>query len=306
MLDLYIDTADVAEWDALMPTGLFTGITTNPLFLAHRGLTTPPSTGACWRAGLPTSRPRPDGLWPAGPRELCRFRRRSTVEHGRAAGIATVVKVPLTDAGIRQMPKVKVLGGPMLATAAYDTKQMFIATFQLARRVHRALFRPDAGNGPRRRTGAGPDVARSARLRRPGLAAAPDPAARCADTEQLVRLAAAGQDCFTLAPKVARALLFDANTLEAAAQFEEAARRKAERRCRGSESRGEVTAGRPVPAPPARSPRSPTGRRAGSIRLARARHDVPRPQGRRGLRLAQLRPHRATTDGLGEGRLPHP
>ena len=43
------------------------------------------------------------------------------------------------------------------------------------------------------------------------------------DTGQLVRLAAAGQDCFTLAPTVARALMFDANTLAAAADFEQAA-----------------------------------------------------------------------------------
>lgn len=30
-LDLYLDTADVVEWDALMPIGMFKGITTNPL-----------------------------------------------------------------------------------------------------------------------------------------------------------------------------------------------------------------------------------------------------------------------------------
>ena len=34
-IDLYLDTADVVEWDSLMPIGMLKGITTNPL-LAHR------------------------------------------------------------------------------------------------------------------------------------------------------------------------------------------------------------------------------------------------------------------------------
>ena len=35
---LYLDTADVTAWETLMPTGLFHGITTNPLLASRAGL----------------------------------------------------------------------------------------------------------------------------------------------------------------------------------------------------------------------------------------------------------------------------
>lgn len=38
---LYLDTADMAAWDDLMPTGLFHGITTNPLLAVRAGLDYP-------------------------------------------------------------------------------------------------------------------------------------------------------------------------------------------------------------------------------------------------------------------------
>ena len=38
MLRLYLDTADTVEWNKLMPTGVFYGITTNPLLTNRLGL----------------------------------------------------------------------------------------------------------------------------------------------------------------------------------------------------------------------------------------------------------------------------
>ena len=40
-MDLLIDTADINAWQELMPTGLFSGITTNPLLAARAGLAYP-------------------------------------------------------------------------------------------------------------------------------------------------------------------------------------------------------------------------------------------------------------------------
>ena len=37
-MPLYLDSFERAEWDRLMPTGLFTGITTNPLLAQRAGL----------------------------------------------------------------------------------------------------------------------------------------------------------------------------------------------------------------------------------------------------------------------------
>ena len=35
---LYLDTADPVDWEYLMPTGAFYGITTNPLLISQLGL----------------------------------------------------------------------------------------------------------------------------------------------------------------------------------------------------------------------------------------------------------------------------
>ncbi|HCI07732.1 MAG TPA: transaldolase, partial [Sulfitobacter sp.] len=37
-MKLYLDTADTTAWDDLMPTGMFYGITTNPLLAVRAGL----------------------------------------------------------------------------------------------------------------------------------------------------------------------------------------------------------------------------------------------------------------------------
>jgi len=43
----FLDTADVAEWENLMPLGIFHGITTNPVLLEHAGV--PCTVPACHR-----------------------------------------------------------------------------------------------------------------------------------------------------------------------------------------------------------------------------------------------------------------
>ena len=46
---------------------------------------------------------------------------------GKAAGIETVVKIPLVEEAIRTTPAIKALGGRILMTACYDAKQMIVA-----------------------------------------------------------------------------------------------------------------------------------------------------------------------------------
>jgi transaldolase len=219
MLDLYIDTADVTQWDALMPTGLFTGITTNPL-LAHRaGLTYPEiDWGVLARRAADLGAKELFGQVYGAPESYVDFAGR-LFETGRAAGISTVVKVPLTEAGIRAVPAIKALGGPVLVTAAYDAKQMFAATALGAEYIAPYFGRMleggiDAFEALGQMLSIGKTSGRRTRIL----------VASIRDTDQLVRLGAAGQSCFTLAPPVAHALLFDANTLAAATDFEAAAR----------------------------------------------------------------------------------
>ena len=226
MIDLYIDSAETSAWAALMPTGLFCGITTNPLLAQRAGLSYPAIDWGQMARRAADLGARELHAQVAGPVAGWVDFAQALYDHGRAAGLQAVVKVPLSEAGIRAVPAIRALGGRVLMTAAYDAKQMFVATGLGA-----DYIAPYFG----RMLEMGLDAEQAlARMRTIGQTAAAGSGrgtrilvASLRDTEQLVRLAAAGQDCFTLAPKVARALLFDANTLEAAAQFEEAARPKA-------------------------------------------------------------------------------
>ncbi|PIE07055.1 MAG: transaldolase [Rhodobacterales bacterium] len=218
MMDLYIDTADVAEWDALMPTGLFTGITTNPL-LAHRaGLDYPHIDWdglAARAAGLGA---KTFFAQVFGPPESYADFAGALFETGRKAGIATVVKVPLTEAGIRAVPGLRAQG-PVLLTACYDAKQMFVANALGA-----DYIAPYFGRMLEHGHDAWGALAEMRAIGRAAGAGTRILVASIRDPGQLVRLGAAGQDCFTLAPKVARALMFDPNTLAAVEEFEAAAR----------------------------------------------------------------------------------
>ena len=134
-----------------------------------------------------------------------------------------MVKVPLTEAGIRKVPAIKALGGPVLVTAAYDAKQMYAASALGAEYIAPYFGRMlEGGIDAYAALGQMLAIGRAAGERTRILVAS------IRDTDQLVRLGAEGQDCFTLAPKVAHALLFDPNTQAAAAEFEAAARPRAE------------------------------------------------------------------------------
>ncbi|WOI56415.1 transaldolase family protein [Palleronia sp. LCG004] len=217
-LDLYLDTADRTEWDALLPTGLFTGITTNPLLAQRAGLRYPEidwGTLADHAAGLGA---REFHAQVAGPVEGYVDFARTLYRVGKDAGIRTVVKIPLTEDGIRATPAIRDLDGPILMTACYDPKQMFVATALGAEYIAPYFGRMlEAGM---------PAYDAMSEMRAIGLSAGGKTRVLIAslrNARQMVELAARGQDCFTIAPAVARELLSDDRTLAAAAQFEEAA-----------------------------------------------------------------------------------
>jgi len=218
-MDLYLDTADTAAWDRLMPTGMFTGITTNPLLAQRAGLVYPVIDWGAMAAKAADLGARELHAQVFGPVETYVDFAGALYEHGRAAGIATVVKVPLTEAGIRAVPTIKALGGRILVTAAYDAKQMLVAC---------AL-------------GADYIAPYFGRMLEAGLAAweAMEEMKAIADTHatparilvaslprhaQMTGLAKLGLDCFTIAPGIAEALLSDPNTIAAAEAFEAVAR----------------------------------------------------------------------------------
>ncbi|NRB00181.1 MAG: hypothetical protein HRU32_10225 [Rhodobacteraceae bacterium] len=217
-MHLYIDTADTAVWDDLMPTGLFTGITTNPLLAQRAGLSYPDiDWGALARHAADLGAQELHGQV-YGPVESYVDWAGDLYEAGRAAGLRTVVKIPLSEAAIRVTPSISDLGGPILMTAAYDAKQMFVATALGA-----DYIAPYFGRMLEKGL---PAYEALAQMKAIGTSAASAPrilVASLRTAEQMARLAAEGQDCFTIGPALARDLLSDPNTLAAVEEFEAAA-----------------------------------------------------------------------------------
>ena len=217
-MELYIDTADVTVWDDLMPTGLFKGITTNPLLAARAGLTYPQiDWGSLARRAADLGAREFHGQV-YGPAAGWGDWAESLYDAGRSAGITTVVKVPLTEEGIRAIPEIKSLGGPILATACYDAKQMFVACAAGA-----DYIAPYFGRMLEMGLPAYDNLRHMREIGRISDASTKILVASLRNTGQMVRLASEGQSCFTIAPEIARDLLSDPNTIAAAADFEEAA-----------------------------------------------------------------------------------
>lgn len=214
---LYLDTADQTAWAEWMPSGVFCGITTNPLLAARAGLTYDQIN---WQNLVQIAAD-------AGAQEfhaqvignetdaLCFAE--NLYAYGAASNIECVVKIPLNTWGISITSKIQGLGGKTLMTACYDAKQMitanalgadYIAPYfgrmaeaGLDAMAHMRAIHAMSWNGPCR-----PLIAslRSA--------------------QQMVDIAEIGHDRFTIAPAIAQDLFHNALTEAAAQEFERAAK----------------------------------------------------------------------------------
>jgi transaldolase len=217
-MELLIDTADVKAWQELMPTGIFRGITTNPLLAKRAGLSYPEiDWGKLARQAADLGARELHGQV-FGPVEGYLDWAGAFYEHGRKAGIDTVVKIPLTEAGIRATSSIKSLGGRILMTAAYDARQMFVAAAlgadyiapYFGRMVEKGL----------------PAVEAMEQMHAIGQLAGGRTrilVASIRNAGQMTQLAGLGLDCFTIAPAIARELLNVSETIAAALEFEAAA-----------------------------------------------------------------------------------
>ncbi|OSQ50662.1 hypothetical protein MGEO_11765 [Marivita geojedonensis] len=215
-LDLYLDSADEADWADLMPTGLFRGITTNPLLAQRAGLDYPHIDWADKARHARDLGAQELHAQVFGPVEGYVDWAAALYEAGAKAGLRTVVKIPLTEAAIRRVPAIKALGGPILMTAAYHPKQMATAMALGADFIAPYFGRMDEAGLPAH------DMLHQMHLMSRG-GSTRILVASLRSAEQLVALAAFGLDCFTLSPHVARSLLTEPMTEDAAAAFEAAA-----------------------------------------------------------------------------------
>ncbi|MEL7098368.1 MAG: transaldolase family protein [Pseudomonadota bacterium] len=216
-LDLYLDTADTSEWDRLMPTGMFRGITTNPL-LAHRaGLDYPAIDWAELAARAADLGAQELHAQVYGPPEGYAAWAERLLEAGQKAGLRTVVKVPLVEDAIRRVPALKSMGCPILMTACYDPKQMYVACGLGADFIAPYFGRMLEADMPAYEMMAQMLAIGSGAPTRILVAS-------LRSAEQMFKLSEMGCDCFTISPDLGRGLLSNPMTTAAYAQFESAAR----------------------------------------------------------------------------------
>lgn len=216
-LRLLIDSADLRAWRGLWPMGLFTGITTNPTLLRRAG----------HRCTLDALRPLLTEAFSLGCGEFHLQAWGTTAEQLLACGQALmaiaperiVVKLPLTEPGLKAARALVGAGTRVTLTACYGVPQVLAAAAQGV-----AYVAPYLG----RISDAGLDGCAEVLRMQSCLRGLRSPTrllvASLRSPEELTRLAAEGVDTFTLPPALAGDFWRHRASETAAAQFESDAR----------------------------------------------------------------------------------
>lgn len=214
---LYLDTADISQWNKLLPSGMFYGVTTNPLLAQRAGL----NYGTIDWADM-AQRAADLGVQElhgqiTGDRDNALRFSDALYHAGQRAGITTVVKIPLIPFGIGIASHLKSQGGKVLMTACYSAKQYItsasIGSDYIAPYYGRML---DLGIDAQRVMADIADIMNKSSCR-PLVAS-------LRTCDQVVDLARLGFDCFTLSPDLSREMMRDENTETAAQDFERVAK----------------------------------------------------------------------------------
>jgi len=208
---LFLDSANLTQLRPLLKTGVFYGVTTNPVILKESGLTTaelPQFTGAVLQAG---AREVYLQAWGRQSEDLYRCGRSLAAIDNRV-----VVKLPATQAGLSAASRLAAEGVRTCITAVYTPFQALLASA-----VGAALVAPYLG----RINDSGRDgyaiIAKMAQaLRRIDSSTEILPAS-IRSTADLVTLAQEGVRCVTLSTQIAERLFQEPLTLEAALVFEQ-------------------------------------------------------------------------------------
>mmetsp|Transcript_28645 Transcript_28645/g.47409 ORF Transcript_28645/g.47409 Transcript_28645/m.47409 type:complete len:247 (-) Transcript_28645:204-944(-) len=218
----FLDTADPDEWDALLPLGIFYGVTTNPTILerCHQPCTVENLHALAHRAlqKLHTTGEFMCQAWGSTALELYDTGMQlSAIDRERI-----VIKVPVTAIGVAAAHLLHQSGVRICLTACYNSKQALLAASVGAEYLAPYCGRmSDAGrNGEEecvRMMGIVEGMKSETRILVASL--------RSVDTIAL--LAEAGLDTFTFSPEVARMMFDEPLTDQAAKDFEEAAARGA-------------------------------------------------------------------------------
>ncbi|MEM9150069.1 MAG: transaldolase family protein [Cyanobacteria bacterium P01_F01_bin.3] len=214
-LRLYLDTANVDEWEAWLPTGMFYGVTCNPTLLEKAGV-------PCELTSLKNlARHAFDyGMqevhlqaWGEGPEQL--------FETGQFLGRIdrrVLVKLPATKAGTTAAKWLTKEGIPVTLTAVYAVHQVLIAAALGASYIAPYLGRMnDAGEDGVANVAKMQQILNNVRSETRILTAS------IRNIEDISTLAAQGVDTFTFSSAIAEAFFNVPATIEATAAFEQAA-----------------------------------------------------------------------------------
>jgi transaldolase len=213
----FLDTADTKEWDELLPTGIFHGVTTNPTLLERAGEPcTVVNIHQMANKALQTTDEFMCQAWGSNADEL--------YDCGMAlsepARDRIVIKVPVTQTGVQAASRLIKAGCRICLTACYNHKQALIAASVGAEYLAPYLGRmSDAGKDGPGECLKMQDIVDGLQSDTRILVAS------LRDVDTMTDLAAAGMETFTFAPAIARELFEETLTTQAAAAFEEAASR---------------------------------------------------------------------------------
>lgn len=204
---LYLDSADRTALTPLLETGLFGGVTTNPLILHRAGVPLADVPALVeWIlercSGEVFVQTTADGV-------------DEMVHEGRGLRRLSerlVVKIPAATAGLTAARRLADEGVPVLVTAVHHARQALLADAAGAAWIAPYLGRMDAAG----RNGREHILRMQALLRGTGTRVL---VASIKDVEQVTDLAADGVDAFTIGPDVATKLLEEPLTEAAVAEF---------------------------------------------------------------------------------------
>ena len=214
---LFLDTADTQEWQRWLPTGLFYGVTTNPLLLERHKVVCSVSqlkALASLAFALETKEVQFQ-TWGTTVDALVK-----TGKLLAAIDERIVVKVPITKIGTEAASKLIAEGIRITLTGVYSIHQVLIAAALGADYAAPYLGRiNDLGrNGREDLVAMQRSLAGVGSLTRILVASIPS-------VDDIALLATHGLDTFTFSPLVAAAFFEVTGTNQAATDFEEAARR---------------------------------------------------------------------------------
>lgn len=218
MLSLYLDTADVTQWQTWLPTGLFYGVTCNPILLERADVSCDLKTlEALAQKALKLGAQEVHlQAWGDSAAKLQKV--------GQALGSIDqriVVKLPATQMGTTAAKALIQAGMPVTLTAVYAVHQVLIAAAIGASYAAPYLGRiNDLGRDGRADLILMQQVLDGVGSQTRLLTAS------VREIEDIAVLAAHGVDTFTFSEAIAQAFFDSPATLKATADFEQAAQKR--------------------------------------------------------------------------------